>query len=562
MQLRLLLSLLSLSVLLLGCHDDRRGARLSDHQRLWRTWQRSADDLGRRAAGLEQIKQLLRWTTLAQAEPGRSEALLAGTAGWITGERLQQLFRLEHSPRLAAPARRRVRALRHHLMLLGIERAGATQMDHYADTSLSMITVDNRPVRVADLEPLISSTLDREQRRSIQRVRGGALRRLDRAVRHYYRESRAAARKMGMSLFELLEGRDERDTRQLLRRAAKLVDDTKGLFSDLWGPLSASAAGGEQVTLSDLAFIREGATLQSRLAEERLVPSVSRLLEQIGLASPEGEDGFRVRPPSDRGLATACVAVNAPEDVRVVTRSSAGLWTHVQLFEAVGQAACYVRLDRSPKELGAAGPALGPRAMGHLLGLVWLEQGWWQLYEQLERPIDLRADMVRDLIRLRILADLLRLRIQGLSVPLVRAVLEGGPPSTYADLWRHGAQVPPAALFSGGLSRAGLKLSLEPTEGLTYVHELGSFDRLLGPRHHFDLRAYVLAQMLLSHLRKKFGNDWFAHRSVGPYLVKGLCSDLSTTATADELARRFGFKKGLDFDSPRRNLSGVFKGVQ
>jgi hypothetical protein len=562
LDVRRALALLSLFITLAGCHDDRRGVRLSDHQRLWRGWQGRADELGRRAADLDRAWQLQRWRTLARAAPGRSEALLARTTAWITRERLLQLRRLENSPPLAAPARRRIRALRDHLLLLEIERAGARELDRYAKTLSSTIAVDDRPVRVAELGPLIASTFDRGRRRSMQRLREKALRRLDRAVRHHYRESRAAAKERGTSLFQLLERRDQRDTRRLLRRAAGLVDDTEGLFSLLWDPLIASVAGGERVALSDLAFIRQGATHQSHLAEERLVPAVVRLLELTGLTSPEGQVGFRIRPPSARGLSTACVVVDAPMDVRVVTRPGAGLRAHVQLFEAAGRAACHLRLDRAPEELGVTGPALGPRALGHLLGLVWLERGWWKRYAQLERPIDLRAVEVRGLVRLRILADLLRLRLQGLAIPLVRVVLEGGPPSTYAGIWRQGAQVPPAALFASGLSRAGLKLSLEPTESLTVVHELGSFDRLEGARHHFDLRAYVLAQMLLSHLRQRFGSEWFARRSVGPYLLKGLCSDLGTTATADELARRFGFEKGLDFEAPRRNLSGVFEGTK
>lgn len=550
--MRYLLSLLSPLLLLshLCCHDDRRGAGLSDHQRLWRTWQGRADELGRRAAGLDRAWQLQRWRTLARAEPGQGEALLARTTGWITRERLLQLLRLENSPPLDAPARRRVRALRDHLDLLEIERAGARQLDRYARILFSTVDLDKRAVRVADLGPLISSTFDRGRRRSLQRLREGALRRLDRAVRHHYRESRAAARERGTSLFQLLERRDQRDTRQLLRRAARLVDGTEGLLTVLWGPLTASVSGGDQVTLSDLAFIREGATLQSHLTEERLVPSVDHLLALTGLGLPQKS----VRP-SLRGLATACVVVDAPKDVRVVSRPGAGLWAHTQLFEAAGEAVCHGQQELSRWELRACGPALGPRALGHLLGLVWLERGWWSRYAQLERPIDLRAVEVRELIRLRILADLLRLRLQGLAIPLVRVVLEGGPPSTYAGIWRQGAQVPPAALFASGLSRAGLKLSLDPTESLTVVHELGSFDRLEGARHRFDLRAYVLAQMLLSHLRQKLGSEWFAQRSVGPYLLKGLCSDLGATATADELARRFGFKRGLDFEAPRRNLS-------
>jgi hypothetical protein len=59
--------------------------------------------------------------------------------------------------------------------------------------------------------------------------------------------------------------------------------------------------------------------------------------------------------------------------------------------------------------------------------------------------------------------------------------------------------------------------------------------------------------MLLEHLRKRFGDSWYADREAGPYLIKRLCAQGSST-TAGSIAKSFTSEKGLDEAAPARVL--------
>jgi len=549
-------ALLSLVLLVAACQSDQLGTDISDHDQIWSTWARKAKQLEQRAAELEQLRQLLRWYGLTGAESGKAQALYGGLQ--LRREQLLGLNRYENSPlpggvrrnKDESLQRRGIRYLRHHLALLYVQRRGLKQLDRYSDTLLRTIKVGDLEVRTADFPSLIGGTSDRGRRLWLQERRGKALRRLEQLLRRQYGLARQESQRLGLSLFKLMEGASEQETRRLLHRGTELVAQTQQLLSYMWKPLSEAAGSpGGALHLSDLYYLRAGARLQGNLVEEHLMPSLDLLARQLNLELPAARA---------EGLASSCVAVSAPADVRIAYRSNEGLWSYVQLFEAAGEAACRSQGRQLSWAFQTTGPQLGAQTMKHLLGLVWLERGWSTSFNKLlPSGSRLSEDQMVDLVYTRILQALLRIRFQGVVAPAVRVVLEGGPPSAYAKAWSGEGAGTPAALFTR-LVQQQFKLKLQPGESLAYVNELDTTDEMQGLGRPFDLRAYVLAYMVLERLRVKFGARWYAHRGAGRYLIELLCSR-GSAATTQDLTRKLGFAKGLDYKAPVRVLDGAWE---
>jgi hypothetical protein len=544
---------LVLLTLLAGCHDDRRGVSIDDHERSWTRWRDEAEKLSKRAAELEQLRQLLYWYSLTRNELGRLEVLHGGLEALVTRERLLGLHRYENSPQPEGIARRRLRYLRHHLARLFVDRRGGRLGDAYVSAMLEGVEVGEQRVRVADVPAIIAWTRERSERIRLQRGRSAWLKRMERLLRRRYELARLEAKRLGLSLFELMERGAEQETRQQLHQATALARRTRSLLARSWGTLATSLTNGrgQALNMSDLYYLRAGANLQGRMVESQLLPSLELLQKGLGLARGQ-------LAAAAEGIATTCVPVSPPADVRVAYQSSHGLWSHVRLFEAAGQAICRAQGRDLPWEFRAAGPQLAAQTMGHLAGLVWLEPGWWKAYsEQQPAAARLSADQISDLIRIRIVLELIRIRIDGIVAPAVRVALEGGPPSAYAKAWSGEGVGSPAALYARLMQRQ-LKLKLLPHENLTYVQELDTFNEMRGPARPFDVRAYVLAHMLLEHLRKRFGPAWFNDDAAGPYLVQRLCVK-GSAATAGAIARSFKLKKGLDLNAPVRVLDEAWR---
>lgn len=549
--------LLSLALLLVACHSDRQGADISDHEQRWSVWARKARQLKQRAMELEQLRQLLRWHGLTNGEPGRAHALYGSLDLLVDRERLIGLHRYENTPLPGGAkrsadeslSRREIRYLRHHVALLYVQRRGLQQQDRYSDRLLQPIKVGDFKIRTADFPSQIGGTPDRAQRQRLQDHRGPALRRLEQLLRRQYTLARQESRRLGLSLFKLMEGASEQETPQLLHRASVLAAETKQLFSFTWEPLvKAASKEAGPLQLGDLPYLQAGAGLQNSLVEEQLVPSLELLFKQLSLG---------LRGAKAEGLASSCVPVSAPADLRISYRSTQGLLAYVQLFEAAGEAACLSEGRKLPWAFQAIGPQLGAQTLKYLIGLVWLEREWWGSFNKLlPARVRLTDDQMGDLVHTRILQALLRIRIQGAIVPAVRVVLEGGPPSAYAKVWSGEGVGTPAGLF-GALVQRQLGLKLRSGESLTYIDELTAPNEMRGLGRPFDLRAYVLAYMALERLRKRFGKRWYTHRAAGRYLIEKLCTR-GSAASARDLARNLGSKGDLDYKAPVRVLQGAW----
>jgi len=513
--------------------------------------------------GLELLRRLLSWQAMTGAEGSRMQALLPGMMAPISFKQLFHLRRLENSPKLEDMERRRLRHLRCHLTRLLLQRQAAREIDRQIDT-LSDATVrlpgGKHPVRFSDLPSLIAGTSDRSRRAELESRRVPTLRQLERLVLRAQRQMGEAARNLGLNPFDVDEECAERDTRTTLAGVFAANKGSHDLFRHVW----SSSFESETVRVADLRWLREGGAHQSSLEEAKALPALRHLLSGLGLelSNVEG-DPIRV---SDEGLFTMAVAVSPPVDVRLVCRRESGLWGHIKLFEAAGEAVCQANVQRLGWELRSLGPQVGARTMGYLLGLVWLEPGWWARYRQvvpgreagrarganLNRAGPAEAQ-VHDLLRTTVLVAAVRLRLQGVVMPIIRAVLEGAPSRTYEGVFQPSGSAP-TALFAQ-LMHSQLGLKLDRDQSLTYL------DELLPPgRPAFDPRAYALAHQLLELLRREEGGDWFNRPGVGGRLISALCHG-GSAVTASQIARKLELGKGPDLEAPWRTLRQTWEGL-
>ena len=497
-----------------------------------------------RARKLRRARALERWNLLTGQAP-----VSRRRPRWISWRALARLRLLENTPQTTDLQRRPLRLLR--IFLTREQLDLRPELQHRINRMLyseELSAPGGRALRFHELAPGAASG----QRPPPPASQGDLLRRLDRALQQQRRLTREAAQNIGLNLVQLEQEQLEQDMATLLSRARQVVKQTDPLWARVRARLVPSP-----VPLERLLLLSNGGAARRQLPAGKQIASVKLLLSSLGL-SLQTRGGRPVKISA--GARSAAVAV-ATDDVRLVHGQRPGLIPYRELFEATGEAVC---LGHGPRdwELSALGQRLGARTLGHLLGLVWLEPRWWARYRSLLQdqgchggldapcPAPPGEGQLADLARHRVLADLLRLRIQGLAGLVARAMMDGflTPGSK-----KQKAQDDPGAAF--WLAAGQAQIPLEPQTTRPARRYL-----LLTPlyRSPLDLRAYVMAHMLRLRLRARHGASWFEDRKVGPWLLEKLCAPGSVGPR--QLMRRLGLSK-MDQAAPGRNLEQAWRGA-
>jgi hypothetical protein len=544
--MRSLALLLALSVLA-SCHDDRRSQTISERQQRRKGWSGEAQALTDEAERLVTLRQLLRWDELTSEEPSRLAPLLGPMPTRVTRDQLIALRLLENSP-VPDIERRGLRHLRVELQALLLLQPQVDLIDRYAEISRSPMELPHlsAPVDLRTLRAVIAATPQRAQRQAIQRAAAPTLLQLDDLMRQRQRRTAAARAEFEPTLFSILETRGERHTPTLLARAGDAVHATADLYrkvSRRW--ITATAGDPAQLVYTDLLQVRAGGEHQGLLPAGERESALRDLLRFLGLSLERGAEKIR----TSAGGTSTCVSVH-PFDLRLVRSRHGGLAETVELFEAAGRCVCALHVPTSlPWELRTLGPAIGPRVLGHVLGLVWLESAWLELRPRLSHEV------VVDLVQLRILHELLRLRIDGRVMPAIRALIADAPPDV-RRAWGSPTR-DPAALF-GELMQRELGARLGREEALGYLYEL-DLEEQWGDGG-LDLRALALAHLVLERLHEAHGARWFTQHDAGRRLISGLCQP-GPAATVEELSQIFG-RDSLDYTAPARTLDAAWRSVQ
>jgi len=427
-----------------------------------------------------------------------------------------------------------------------MQRGVARKLDRQIDTLSQTVKLPatlsaERAARFNDLQGLVAATSDAPRRAALEAQRVPVLQRLDRLVRESEAWITRTARQLDVRRFDVMEQCQERDTRTLLAGMCAAGAHNEPLLRQIW--TSCGLGPPDATRLAQVQYLAQGGPHQSRMSEAGAMPALTLLLSGLGLELTSGE-GDTIRT-SERALFTTTVPVNPPHDIRLAVRQASGLRAYGALFEAAGDAICRASTHQKDWELRAMGPQVGAHTMGYLLGLVWLEREWWDRYQQATALPD---GPVQDLFRTAVLGAAVRLRVEGVVMPMVRAALQRAPARIYDGCVKESLDgLAPAKLYAR-LMQQQLGLKLDPEQALTYV------DEMVPHRGALDLDAYLLAHRLLELLRRESDEKpWFLRPEVGQRLVSGLCH-AGSAATASQLARHFELKAQPDMEAPWRNF--------
>lgn len=558
------------------------GACQPDHQAVgpgWRKTQRSADlklaqGLGKTARRIHRLTQRDALDLLVNRRTGRWTRLWQGTRPVVLPRHLRQLQRLEVDPELADAERRKVRYLRLYLAFLGQTQQTAQDRDLLEWRAMSEPWVHEGRVRargLMDLRPLLIAADGRPERNAMQVAQAEALGEVQALIEEHDQAVQKALAVLRLRPYDLAEDRAERHSPSLLRLAKRALAADAQLFAQIWKAMVLpEVPAGQKVTLTDLYFLKNGALLRHMLPEDVLLAALARLERGLGFdGGGEGAAGSdagaassnlpRLRPGHISGL----VAPDPPRDVRLVHGLQPGLDDAVRLFELAGQGICRRSVGAEvPWELRILGPPAGEKALGYLLGLVWLDPAWWGALAEGE-VLRLSAEQVQDLLRYRVLSAALRLRIHGVVMPVLRIVRQGGPERDFAAVWdRHKEWIQDPKTQQTGLNLTTLFLGLlrrYVDDGVRiggaplWVFELPPLQQ------HLDLQAWILAFHLQQHLHKTYGARWFDAPAAGRYLVKTLCAG-GRSGPAETLARGAGLFP-LDESLPATLLGQAWQAV-
>lgn len=518
----------SLTCLLCLCQcRDHHHQDLTVRQLRHRQLRAEVEALRPRALKLHRTLALERWRLLTGQAP-----VPRRRPRWISWRALARLRLLENTPQTTDVQRRPLRLLRIFLTRQHLDLR--PRLQHRINKMLyseELSAPGGQDRRFFQLAPLAASGLGSGP----PTAQGDLLLRLDRALQQQHRLKRNAAQKIGITLAHLEQEHLEQDMAGLLAGARQAVKQT----APLWGRVRSRLVP-TPVALERLLLLSNGGADLRHLPAGKQLASVKLLLSSLGLAlQTRGGRPIGIQA----GARSAAVAV-ATNDLRLVHGQRTGLAGYLELFEAAGEAVC---LGHGPGswELWALGQRLGARTLGHLLGLVWLEPRWWARYGSLSQAPEIAPPapgQSAGLARHQVLASLLRLRIQGVADLVAQTMMDGyWPPGK-----KRPDQVDPSAAF--WLAVRQTQVPLTPRSTRPAPRRL-----LLTPpyRSPLDMRALVLAHMLLERLRTRQGQGWFEDRKVGPRLLKKLCAPGSVGPR--QLMRRLGFSK-LDHAAPGRNL--------
>ena len=519
MPLRRLLLVLVTATALCHCRDHTYqdpGVRRQRHRQL----RDEVDALRPRARTLQRSLAAARWRLLTRGETAASRR-----PGWISPGTLTRLRLLENSPLTGDARRRSLRLLRIFLTRQHLQQRPLLQRRIHTLHFQRPGARGGQAVGL-DWQVFLAATGRKIPAAATQK---DLLVRLDRALEEQHRLQRAAARKIGISLVHLEQEHLELDLAALLSWSRQAVRHTDPLWARVRPRLMP-----RPISVQELLGLVNGGVEQLHLPPDKQLSSLNLLRSSLGLPL-ETRGGKAVSKRA--GIRPAAVAL-APGDVRLVHGSWPGLTPQVELLEAAGYAAC---MGHGPKdwELSALGLRLGARTLGHLLGLVWLDPRWRTAHRALfgdSRPPGEEA--LAELARRRVLAGLLRLRLQAVAGLSARAALLGYRP---AGSGKRARLADPGVMFWRAVAET--RVPLTPGMGPDYL--------LLSPPSPLDLRAYVLAHMLHQRLRARHGPGWFQNSELGPWLLEKLCAPGSVGPR--QLVRRLGFQK-LDLAAPARNL--------
>jgi hypothetical protein len=324
------------------------------------------------------------------------------------------------------------------------------------------------------------------------------------------------------------------------------------------------------------------------LPRELMLPAFIHFLEGIGL-DLKTSAGTKIRIDDvmhpKKNPRAACFPIEVPSDVRITVKPKGGITSWSTLFHEGGHALHFAWTKQKWFEFQYLGNNTATEAYAELFARVWAEPKWLERYEGLVRkwnrkgtsaaerrrrlqgdphyiiakkmgmvfprrrlrrkrvPVMTKKD-VRHVIRSRLAWEMYLYRRYGWAKLIYESALHGADASVWKGIYP--GQISDRKKLYRSLFSEAYGYPLKPADAATYLADVDPFF------YSADYaRAFMGADMLIEHLRKKFGASWFEDEQVGPYL-KTLWAK-GTRWTGEEMVRHLGFK-GLSYAASETRL--------
>ncbi|MCD6498715.1 MAG: hypothetical protein J7M25_10515 [Deltaproteobacteria bacterium] len=555
------------------------------------TWYRQV------ARALTEVQALMDWHSRTRGERSMLASTYVGRKLFLSRKSLAQIGAyIAHLTGPAVAAKKRAATfLRDFMATEYIGRKTArfedelTNIEANATVTLSWI---RHPVAFRNLDVLLSQEKDAARRTAIRKAQADVIRtKLNPVLLEKYNKAHQLAQWMGYdSYFSLSEQIRQTNILDLLHKGWRFVQATDALHHQLLAQVVKESLGIPMSKFSrkDHARLMRAAETEKFLPRELMVPTFKYFLKGIGLDLRTAA-GTQIliddaMYPKKHPRA-ACFPISVPSDIRVSVKPSGGIMSWATLFHEGGHALHYAWTTERSFEFQQLGSASATEGFAELFARVWADPVWLRRYRKFvadrNRRPPKKADVIRMLrqkpwflvaeqmgmilpakffrrrrvplmsdknmgsvIRHQLAWDMYLYRRYGWAKLVYESALHGANPS----VWR--------GVYSGPISDR--KKLYRRLFSKAYGYSLTKDD---AQRYLFDVdpffyaadyaRAFVLADTLTEHLRKKFGPNWYENKQVGPYL-KTLWR-YGNRWNADEVAQRIGYK-GLDYAVSERRV--------
>lgn len=397
------------------------------------------------------------------------------------------------------------------------ERTAALAERLAARETAATVPWDDQAVPLRWVPVLLANEPDARRRHALAAAYYRAVDDLNSLYQERHRVLVENAGKLGadyVTLFATIRGLDLADVARAAQRYLEL--SARPYFDALDDLLSVIDLGREHAWLCDLGWLLRGRWFDRAFGARALLPTLYRAARELGL-DLEVQSAIRIdlEPRPLKGPRPFCVALDVPDDVRLVLQPHGGRLDYTALFHLAGQGESYANRDRSQP---FAYRWLVDDALQESYGLLWAsllcEPAWLSRYLDLEAPTDA--------VRVARLERLYGARRAAVAV-LWESMLHRG--DDYDRLATRYAELFTREL---GVEHAPALFLADTADGLAGVQQF---------------RAWIFEAQLRRYLQREYDAEWYRLPRAGRFL-RDLWRE-GSKYPLEELARYLGYS-GLD----------------
>ena len=300
----------------------------------------------------------------------------------------------------------------------------------------------------------------------------------------------------------------------------RLLEVTRAEFAaQLAGYLQRIGVPRDEATSADITYLFRAPRFDSLFPPGKLVPTLKRTLSGLGIdLDSQGNIELDVESRPLKSPRAFCAPVNVPDEVKLVISPRGGPDDYSALLHEAGHAEHFGSVDPS---LPFAARRLGDNSVTEAYAFLFDNLMHSPVWLESVPGLDTSDELVQDFLRAEMFNKVYILRRYAAKLRYEIGLHSG----SFDD---------PAAAYSRLLSKATM-VKCSPKVYLADVDDYFYSSQYI--------RAWIFEVQLRRYLEGRFGNNWFARREAGDFLI-GLWRQ-GQAHSADELARQLGCD-GLD----------------